>query len=88
MSLWSALQLLAVKFSERKFKGSGGIASALSVSAFNIGAASGSFIGGLVVDSSLTLKSTPWIGGIFVVVALGFSLWNWKRNGVYEENIS
>ncbi|NML38176.1 MFS transporter [Chitinophaga sp. G-6-1-13] len=64
-----ALQLLAVKFSESKFPGSGGIASALSVSAFNIGAAAGSFIGGMVVDSSLSLKATPWIGGIFVVVA-------------------
>ncbi|WP_343744850.1 MFS transporter [Chitinophaga sp.] len=81
-----ALQLLTVKFSENKFPGSGGIASALSVSAFNIGAAAGSFIGGVVAGSSPGLKATPWIGGIFVIVAWGFSLWNWNRNKTMEGN--
>lgn len=76
-----ALQLLAVQLSERTFPGSGGIASALNVSAFNIGAASGSFIGGLVADGPLTLKATPWVGGIFVVVAAGLGMLNRKRNG-------
>lgn len=80
-----ALQLLVVQLSERKFPGSGGIASALNVSAFNIGAASGSFIGGLVADSSLTLKATPWIGGIFVIVALILGLLNWQRNKTSEK---
>jgi DHA1 family inner membrane transport protein len=80
-----ALQLLVVKLSERQFPGSGGIASALNVSAFNIGVALGSYTGGLVENSSLTLKATPWIGGIFVIVALVLSLWNWKRNKKLEE---
>lgn len=79
-----ALQLLVVQLSERKFPGSDGIASALNVSAFNIGAASGSYIGGLVVDSSLTIRAAPWIGGIFVILALGTALWNWKRNKALE----
>lgn len=79
-----ALQLLVVKLSEQKFAGSGGIASALNVSAFNIGAASGSYIGGLVVDSPLTIKATPWIGGFFVIAALGVALWNWSRNKASE----
>lgn len=80
-----ALQLLVVQLSERKFPGSGGIASALNVSAFNIGAASGSFVGGLVVDSSLTLKAAPWVGGIFVIVALALSVLNWQRNKTSEK---
>ncbi|MCZ4245299.1 MFS transporter [Pedobacter punctiformis] len=80
-----ALQLLVVKLSERKFPGSGGIASALNVSAFNIGAASGSFIGGLVADSTLTLQATPWIGGFFVIVALGLGVLNWQRDKSTEE---
>lgn len=71
-----ALQLLVVELSEKKFPGSGGIASALNVSAFNIGAASGSFIGGLVMDSPLTLNATPWISGVFVVIALLFAVIN------------
>lgn len=78
-----ALQLLVVQLSERKFPGSGGIASALNVSAFNIGAASGSFIGGLVADSFLTIKALPWVGAIFVVIALGLGLLNWKRNRIF-----
>ncbi|MDE1192696.1 MAG: MFS transporter [Arachidicoccus sp.] len=80
-----ALQLLVVKLSEKKIPGSGGIASALNVSAFNIGAASGSFIGGLIADSTLTLKATPWIGGLFVIVALVLGLLNWKRNKTVEK---
>lgn len=75
-----ALQLLVVQLSERKFPGSGGLASALNVSAFNIGAASGSFIGGRIVDSSLTLNATPWIGGLFVIVAIVLALINLRSN--------
>lgn len=75
-----ALQLLVVQLSEKKFPGSGSIASALNVSAFNIGAASGSFIGGLVMDSSLTLHATPWVGGLFVVAALLLAVVNLRSN--------
>lgn len=79
-----ALQLLVVQLSERKFSGSGGIASALNVSAFNVGVALGSYVGGFVESSSLTLKATPMIGGFFVIIALVLALWNWKRNKVLE----
>ncbi|GAB3800704.1 MFS transporter [Spirosoma humi] len=79
-----ALQLLVVKLSERKYPGSGGIASALNVSAFNVGVALGSSVGGFVENSSLTLAATPWIGGCFVIIALGLALWNWQRNKALE----
>ncbi len=80
-----ALQLLVVRHSEWKFPGSGGLASALNVSAFNIGAASGSYLGGLVVDSSLTIRATPWIGALFVIAAFALSIVNWQRNKASEK---
>jgi len=80
-----ALQLLVVQLSERKFPGSAGIASSLNVSAFNIGAAAGAYIGGLVVDSTLTITATPWVGGLFVIVALLFGILNWQRNKSLEK---
>lgn len=80
-----ALQLLVVRLSEEKFPGSGGIASALNVSAFNVGAASGSFIGGRVADSYLTMNATPWIGSLFVMIALLLAIINLR--GRHDESI-
>lgn len=79
-----ALQLLSIQLSERALPGSGNIAAALSVSAFNVGAALGAYTGGIVIDSSLTIKSTPWVGGLFVIVALILGIINWQRNKQYE----
>ncbi|SDG59946.1 Predicted arabinose efflux permease, MFS family [Dyadobacter soli] len=74
----SALQLLVVELSERYLPGSSAVASALNVSAFNVGAAAGSYFGGLVVDSPLTIGATPWVGAMFVILAVGLALWNLK----------
>lgn len=81
-----ALQLLSIQLSERFVPGSGNIASALNVSAFNVGAAAGAYIGGLVVDSTLGLQYTPWVGTIFVIIALILAVLNWLRNSHNETN--
>lgn len=53
------------------------IASALNISAFNIGIATGSSLGGLAVIY-LTYLDTAWIGAIMVVFAFLLSVLNYK----------
>lgn len=79
-----ALQLLVVQLSEKGKPGSGGIASAVNVSAFNIGVTFGSLIGGIVVNRS-SLYAMPWVGGIFVLVALLLGIGNYQRNKTTEQ---
>ncbi|MBC9933100.1 MFS transporter [Chitinophaga qingshengii] len=79
-----ALQLLAVQLSEKHKPGSSGIASAVNVSAFNIGVILGSLIGGIIVNS-FSLDMTPWVGGIFVLIALFMGILNYRRNKAIEQ---
>lgn len=78
-----ALQLLVVQLSEKNKPGSGGIASAVNVSAFNIGVTFGSLVGGIVVNR-FSLHAMPWVGGVFVLVALLLGIWNYQRNKTTE----
>lgn len=78
-----ALQLLVVQLSEKNKPGSGGIASAVNVSAFNIGVTFGSLVGGIVVNR-FSLHAMPWVGGVFVLVALLLGIWNYQRNKATE----
>ncbi|MGO4289701.1 MFS transporter [Chitinophaga sp. RAB17] len=78
-----ALQLLVVQLSEKDKPGSGGIASAVNVSAFNIGVTFGSLVGGIVVNR-FSLHAMPWVGGVFVLVALLLGIWNYRRNKMTE----
>ncbi|MDN5286737.1 MAG: transporter [Mucilaginibacter sp.] len=74
-----ALQLYIVQLAEKNLPGTENIASALNIAAFNAGIALGAFVGGKVVDSSLSVKATPWVGAIFGVIACVLSFVSWKR---------
>ena len=45
------------------------VASGLNISAFNIGIALGSIIGGGVVEN-MSLQDTAWVGGVISLIAL------------------
>jgi DHA1 family inner membrane transport protein len=64
------LQLLVVQLAERELPGTEDVASAINIAAFNVGIAIGAFTGGLIVNSSLGLESTPWLGAIFLLAAI------------------
>ncbi|MBB6635073.1 MFS transporter [Cohnella thailandensis] len=52
------------------------LASALNISAFNMGNALGAFVGGLAIDSSLGLASVPWVASLIVIVGLVLTVWS------------
>lgn len=68
------LQLYVVQLSERYLPGTEDVASAFNIAAFNVGIAIGAYVGGLVVESSLGLEATPWIGALFVMLAIVVTL--------------
>lgn len=68
------LQLYVVQLSERYLPGTEDVASAFNIAAFNIGIAIGAYVGGLVVESSLGLEATPWVGALFVLLAIVVTL--------------
>jgi DHA1 family inner membrane transport protein len=74
------LQLYIVQLAERHLKGTEDVASALNIAAFNVGIAAGAYLGGLVIDSSLGIQSTPWIGAILVIIGFFLSIRSWRMN--------
>ncbi|MDR6433413.1 MFS transporter [Brucella pseudogrignonensis] len=70
------LQLYVVKLAQEHRPGAVDVASALNIAAFNLGIAIGAWLGGLVVESSLGLGSTPWVGAILVTIALILTIWS------------
>ncbi len=64
------LQLLVVQIAEKHLPGTEDVASAFNIASFNIGIAIGAYAGGLIVASPLGLGATPWVGAIFVVLAI------------------
>lgn len=68
-----ALQLYVFQLTQRDFPQSANFASALNISAFNVGIAFGSFVGSKVIVFS-SLKVTPYFGALFVIIALLFSI--------------
>jgi len=63
------LQLYIVQLAEKYVPAAVDVASALNISAFNIGIALGATIGGIVADT-IGLVHTPWVGGIMVILAV------------------
>ncbi len=68
------LQLYVVQLSERYLPGTEDVASAFNIAAFNVGIAIGAYAGGMVVESSLGLEATPWVGALFVLLAIVVTL--------------
>ncbi|WP_333599325.1 MFS transporter [Flavobacterium sp.] len=72
------LQLYVVQLAEKHLPGTEDVASAFNIAAFNVGIAIGAFAGGLVVESSLGLGATPWVGALFVLLAIVVTLFSSK----------
>lgn len=78
------LQLYVVQLAERYLPGTEDVASAFNIAAFNVGIAIGAYVGGLVVESTLGLESTPWVGALFVVLAIDATLLSSKISSKKE----
>ncbi|WP_141433885.1 MFS transporter [Bacillus sp. 03113] len=63
------VQAYIVSLAEKLVPSAKDLASALNISAFNVGIAAGSVLGGLAVDH-LTYLDTAWIGAIMIAIAL------------------
>lgn len=63
------LQLYIVKKAQKYTPNAVDVASGLNISAFNIGIALGSIIGGGVVEN-MSLQDTAWVGGVISLIAL------------------
>jgi DHA1 family inner membrane transport protein len=76
-----ALQLYIMKIAEKYSRGSADIASALNISAFNIGITLGSFIGAIVVSAPcFGLGYTPIVASAITIVALIVAFISQKNN--------
>lgn len=73
------LQLYVVQMAEKYLPGTEDVASALNIAAFNVGIAIGAIIGGHVVESSLGIQSTPWVGAVLVAIGFLVTLISYKR---------
>lgn len=71
------VQAYIVTLAEKLVPSAKDIASALNISAFNVGIAAGSTLGGVAVDY-LTYLDTAWIGAIMVAFAFILSVLNYK----------
>lgn len=65
----SGLQLYVVQLAEQYLPETVSMASALNISAFNVGIAMGAFIGGLVTEY-IGLGYTPIVGFLMVFIAI------------------
>lgn len=74
------LQLFVVQTAEKHLPGTEDVASAFNIASFNIGIAIGAYAGGLIVASPLGLQATPWVGAIFVSIAIVVTLISIKLN--------
>ncbi|MCD7097333.1 MFS transporter [Stenotrophomonas sp. MMGLT7] len=70
------LHLYVLQLARRYRPGAIDTASAINISAANLGIALAALVGGRVVDSPLGLAATPWVGACVVMVALGLTLWS------------
>lgn len=70
------LQLLVVQIAEKELPGTEDVASAVNIAAFNVGIAIGAYIGGITVSSALGVGATPWVGAIFVVLAVFVTIYS------------
>ncbi|WP_271004075.1 MFS transporter [Listeria seeligeri] len=74
----SGLQLYVVELAERYLPETVSMASALNISAFNLGIAMGAFIGGLVTEY-IGLSYTPIVGFLMVLIAIILSYYMKKE---------
>ncbi len=52
------------------------LASTLNQGAFNLGNATGAWLGGMAIGSGMPLGQLPWLGAVIAVAALALTLWS------------
>lgn len=75
----SGVQAYILMLAEKLVPSAKDVASALNISAFNIGIAAGSTLGGLAVDH-LYIMDTAWIGSIMAGLAFLLAAINYKMD--------
>ncbi|WP_394333751.1 hypothetical protein [Zunongwangia mangrovi] len=64
------MQLYIIQLSEKYSPGTEDVVSVLNISAFNIGIAVGSFLGGILISTSLGLLSITIMSTVFSLIAM------------------
>ncbi|NQZ91818.1 MAG: MFS transporter [Moritella sp.] len=82
------LQVYVVKLAEKHTPDTVDVASGLNIAAFNVGIALGSWGGGIIVAEA-GLMHTPWVGAVFVLVALALTCLSGKldEKALRDENV-
>jgi predicted MFS family arabinose efflux permease len=83
----AGVQVYTVSLADKFVPAAKSIASAFTISSFNIGIASGSYIGGIVTDH-IGLIHTAWIGALMVVGAIILAFVNYgldKKQHLFEQ---
>jgi MFS transporter, DHA1 family, inner membrane transport protein len=61
-----------------KAKGAPNLASAFNIASFNLGTASGAYLGSLVLSSPLGLNAIPWVGGLVATGGITVAAYSWS----------
>ncbi|UBM58683.1 MFS transporter [Marinilongibacter aquaticus] len=73
------MQLYVIQLSEKYLAGTEDVSSVLNISAFNVGIALGSSIGGMLISTSLGLLSITLMSVVFSVIAILMAIISIKR---------
>jgi DHA1 family inner membrane transport protein len=78
------MQLYVIQLSEKYLAGTGDVSSVLNISAFNIGIALGSSIGGMLISTSLGLLSITLMSALFSLIAIIMAIVSIKRENNFN----
>jgi len=78
------MQLYIIQLSEKYLDGTGDVSSVLNISAFNVGIAMGSSIGGMLISTSLGLLSISLMSAVFSVIAILMAIISIKRENNFN----
>ncbi|GAA4792343.1 MFS transporter [Olivibacter ginsenosidimutans] len=80
------MQLYVIRLAEKHLKGAEDVCSVLNISAFNIGIAIGSYLGGVIISSSLGLQSIALMSTAFALIAVIFAIISIKTENNHFKN--
>jgi len=83
-SIVPGMQLYIVQLAEKHLPGTEDVSSSLNIAAFNIGIATGSFAGSLIVASATGVRAVALEGSAFVVIAFFFSIISNKTEKIHH----
>lgn len=73
------MQLYVIQLSEKHLIGAEDVSSVLNISAFNVGIALGSSLGGIIISSSFGLKAITLMSSVFAAIAILMAIISKKR---------